>query len=85
LKRGVITASAGNHAQGVALSAQVLGCEATIVMPATTPAIKVDAVRASGGARWCCTATPMTMPTEHATSLAKAEGRPSCIPTTTRM
>ncbi|MGF6148374.1 L-threonine dehydratase biosynthetic IlvA [Kingella potus] len=49
LKRGVITASAGNHAQGVALSAQKLGCEATIVMPETTPQIKVDAVRARGG------------------------------------
>ncbi len=44
LQRGVVAASAGNHAQGVALSAQVLGCEATIVMPATTPRIKVDAV-----------------------------------------
>ncbi len=48
LKRGVIAASAGNHAQGVALSAQRLGCEATIVMPATTPQIKVDAVAARG-------------------------------------
>jgi threonine dehydratase len=48
LKRGVVAASAGNHAQGVALSAQVLGCEATIVMPATTPAIKVDAVAKRG-------------------------------------
>jgi threonine dehydratase len=50
LKRGVVAASAGNHAQGVALSAQVLGCEATIVMPATTPAIKVDAVAKRGAA-----------------------------------
>ncbi len=48
LKRGVIAASAGNHAQGVALSAQRLGCRATIVMPVTTPTIKVDAVRARG-------------------------------------
>jgi len=48
LKRGVITASAGNHAQGVALSAQKLGCSATIVMPVTTPQIKVDAVRGRG-------------------------------------
>src|SRR5947207_8596 len=48
LKRGVIAASAGNHAQGVALSAQRLGCRATIVMPVTTPHIKVDAVRARG-------------------------------------
>lgn len=48
LARGVIAASAGNHAQGVALSAQRLGCKAVIVMPVTTPAIKVNAVRARG-------------------------------------
>jgi threonine dehydratase len=48
LKRGVIAASAGNHAQGVALSAQELGCRAVIVMPVTTPRIKVDAVAARG-------------------------------------
>src|SRR3990170_4341316 len=48
LKRGVITASAGNHAQGVALSAQKLGCKAVIVMPATTPQIKIDAVKGYG-------------------------------------
>ena len=48
LARGVIAASAGNHAQGVALAAQRLGCRATIVMPVTTPRIKVDAVRARG-------------------------------------
>jgi len=50
LQRGVVAASAGNHAQGVAMAAQVLGCAATIVMPATTPAINVDAV-AKRGAR----------------------------------
>ncbi|MBI2313456.1 MAG: threonine ammonia-lyase, biosynthetic [Betaproteobacteria bacterium] len=50
LKRGVIAASAGNHAQGVALSAQKLSCRATIVMPVTTPAIKVQAVEARGAA-----------------------------------
>lgn len=49
LKRGVIAASAGNHAQGVALAAQKLGCAATIVMPVTTPQIKIAAVRARGG------------------------------------
>ncbi|MBI5898020.1 MAG: threonine ammonia-lyase, biosynthetic [Rhodocyclales bacterium] len=49
-KRGVICASAGNHAQGVALSAQKLGCRAVIVMPVTTPAIKIDAVKKHGGA-----------------------------------
>jgi threonine dehydratase len=48
LKRGVIAASAGNHAQGVALSAQRLGCRAVIVMPVTTPQVKIDAVRARG-------------------------------------
>jgi threonine dehydratase len=46
--RGVIAASAGNHAQGVALSAQKLGCKAIIVMPTTTPQIKVNAVKARG-------------------------------------
>ena len=45
---GVITASAGNHAQGVALSAKHLGMRAVIVMPKTTPDIKVEAVRALG-------------------------------------
>ena len=48
LERGVITASAGNHAQGVAFSARHLGIRALIVMPETTPTIKVDAVRALG-------------------------------------
>jgi threonine dehydratase len=48
LKKGVITASAGNHAQGVALAAERLGCRAVIVMPVTTPRIKVDAVAARG-------------------------------------
>ncbi len=48
LRRGVIAASAGNHAQGVALSAQRLGCKAWIVMPVTTPRIKIDAVTARG-------------------------------------
>jgi len=46
--RGVIAASAGNHAQGVALAAQTLGCAATIVMPVTTPHIKIAAVEARG-------------------------------------
>ncbi|MDA1107682.1 MAG: threonine ammonia-lyase, biosynthetic [Proteobacteria bacterium] len=48
LQRGVITASAGNHAQGVALAAQKLGARALIVMPKTTPEIKVDSVRNLG-------------------------------------
>ena len=49
VSKGVIAASAGNHAQGVALSAQRLGCRAVIVMPVTTPAVKIEAVRGLGG------------------------------------
>ncbi len=49
VKRGVICASAGNHAQGVALSAHKLGCRAVIVMPVTTPQVKIDAVKTLGG------------------------------------
>lgn len=48
LEKGVIAASAGNHAQGVALSAQKLGCRAVIVMPTTTPLIKINAVKGRG-------------------------------------
>jgi threonine dehydratase len=48
LRRGVIAASAGNHAQGVALAAQKLGCRALIVMPVTTPRIKIEAVKSRG-------------------------------------
>jgi threonine dehydratase len=48
LSKGVVAASAGNHAQGVALAAQKLGCGAVIVMPVTTPRIKIDAVKARG-------------------------------------
>jgi threonine dehydratase len=48
LGRGVIAASAGNHAQGVALAAQKLGCSAVIVMPVTTPDMKVRSVAARG-------------------------------------
>lgn len=47
--KGVITASAGNHAQGVALASRELGIRGTIVMPQTTPEIKVNAVKALGG------------------------------------
>lgn len=49
LQQGVIAASAGNHAQGVALSAAKLGTQAIIVMPVTTPQVKVSAVKARGG------------------------------------
>ncbi|MGN0847474.1 MAG: threonine ammonia-lyase, biosynthetic [Kiritimatiellia bacterium] len=48
LEKGVLAASAGNHAQGVALSARELGCSATIVMPVTTPEIKISSVRSYG-------------------------------------
>ena len=49
LAKGVICASAGNHAQGVAMSAARLGTRAVIVMPTTTPQVKVDAVKTLGG------------------------------------
>jgi threonine dehydratase len=49
LKRGVICASAGNHAQGVAMSAHRLGVRAVIVMPVTTPQLKIDGVKGLGG------------------------------------
>ena len=49
LDKGVVCCSAGNHAQGVALSARMLGCRAVIVMPLATPAIKVNSVRVHGG------------------------------------
>ncbi|MEZ5631745.1 MAG: threonine ammonia-lyase, biosynthetic [Burkholderiaceae bacterium] len=49
LQKGVICASAGNHAQGVALGAHRLGTRAVVVMPVSTPQLKVDAVRALGG------------------------------------
>ena len=48
LEKGVLAASAGNHAQGVALSAKRLGCKATIVMPVTTPEIKIASVKGLG-------------------------------------
>jgi threonine dehydratase len=48
LAKGVICASAGNHAQGVAVSARWLGCVATIVMPVTTPRVKIEAVAELG-------------------------------------
>ncbi len=62
LKKGVICASAGNHAQGVALSGRKLGTRAVIVMPTTTPQVKVDAVRA-WAERWCCMARATPTPT----------------------
>jgi threonine dehydratase len=70
LKRGVVAASAGNHAQGVALAAQKLGAKAVIVMPATTPQIKIDAV-ASRGARVLLHGDSYDEAYEHAMVLAK--------------
>lgn len=74
LRRGVVAASAGNHAQGVALAAQVLDCEATIVMPATTPQIKVDAV-ARRGARVVLYGDAYDDAYAQALSIAEAEGK----------
>ncbi len=72
LKRGVICASAGNHAQGVALSAQKLGTRAVIVMPESTPQIKVDAVRARGG-EVVLSGESYSDAYAHATELAKVD------------
>ncbi len=72
LGRGVVAASAGNHAQGVALSAQVLNCRATIVMPATTPQIKVDAV-AKRGAQVVLHGDSYDEAYRHARDIAKSE------------
>ncbi len=70
---GVICASAGNHAQGVALSAQRLGIAATIVMPVTTPSIKIDAVRYFGG-KVVLHGDTFEEAHERARALEKAEG-----------
>jgi threonine dehydratase len=71
---GVIAASAGNHAQGVALAARKLGCEAVIVMPQTTPRIKVDAVLTLG-ARVVLHGDSFEEAYAHSQTLAAAEGR----------
>jgi len=73
LNKGVIAASAGNHAQGVALSAQKLNCRAVIVMPTTTPQIKVKAVR-SRGAEVVLFGDSYTDAYEHALKLERSEG-----------
>ena len=72
LKQGVICASAGNHAQGVAYAAEKLGCRATVVMPDTTPHIKVTAV-AARGARVVLTGDTYDDAYMHAVSLAQRE------------
>lgn len=74
LNRGVIAASAGNHAQGVALAAQKLGCQATIVMPVTTPAIKIQAV-ASRGAEVILKGDSYSEAGEYALTLSKKSRR----------
>ncbi len=73
LAKGVIAASAGNHAQGVALSAQKLGCRAVIVMPTTTPQIKINAVK-SRGAEVILFGDSYTDAYERAQELEKTEG-----------
>ena len=71
--RGVICASAGNHAQGVAMSAARLGCSAVVVMPVTTPRTKVDAVR-SLGARVVLYGDSYSDAYAHAVDLCAREG-----------
>lgn len=70
---GVITASSGNHAQGVAYGAKVAGCRAVIVMPTSAPALKVDAVRALG-AEVVIHGSNFTEALGHALELEKTEG-----------
>jgi threonine dehydratase len=73
LAKGVIAASAGNHAQGVALSAQKLNCRAVIVMPTTTPQIKINAVKARG-AEVVLFGDSYSDAYTHALALEKSEG-----------
>src|SRR5690606_34923414 len=72
--RGVLAISAGNHAQGVALGARQLGIDAVIVMPATTPRIKVEAVEALG-ARIVLHGDSYDEAAAHGRELAQREGR----------
>ena len=73
LKRGVLAASAGNHAQGVAMSARKLGCRAVIVMPTTTPQVKIDGVRNLGG-EVVLAGDSYSDAYQHALELEKSEG-----------
>lgn len=73
LAKGVIAASAGNHAQGVALSAKRMGCRAVIVMPVTTPSVKIDAVKALG-AEVVLLGDSYSDAYQHALELQKTEG-----------
>ena len=72
-QQGVIAASAGNHAQGLALSAQLMGLQATIVMPRTTPEIKVSSVRALG-ATTVLFGDDFASANQHCQELAKTHG-----------
>ena len=83
LQRGVIAASAGNHAQGVALAAERLGCSAVIVMPVTTPRTKVEAVR-SRGAEVVLHGDSFDAAQAHARTWSKSEGCVSSIPLMTQ-
>ncbi len=73
LARGVICASAGNHAQGTAMSAKKLGCRAVIVMPTTTPQVKIDGVAALGG-EVVLAGESYSDAYKHSIKLQKAEG-----------
>ena len=73
-RRGVITASAGNHAQGVALAARELGIKATIVMPSTTPQLKVQGV-SSRGAEAVLHGESFPFALAHALQLAERSGQ----------
>lgn len=74
MSKGVVSASAGNHAQGVALAAQKMGVSALIVMPTTTPDIKVESVRALG-AETCLVGNSFDEAYQHAMSIVEQEGR----------
>ena len=74
LDRGVVAASAGNHAQGVAMSAKRLGCRALIVMPVTSPSIKVDAVK-RWGVEVELVGDSYNEAFEHAREVCKRQGR----------
>src|ERR1700694_2832604 len=84
LARGVICASAGNHAQGVALAAQRLNAKATVVMPVTTPRIKVTAV-SSRGAKVELHGDSYHDAYLHARALARKRTLPSLNPTAHRL
>ena len=77
--KGVVAASAGNHAQGLALAASKLGVKATIVMPKTTPKIKVDAVR-SYGAKAVLVGDTYDEASDYAHELSEREGLPYIHP-----